>query len=274
MSWVMEVIVPELPDVEHYKRVLEENGFDRTIKSAAVKDARILGELSAEAFTAHLTGRRLVTAHRHGKHLLAKLDAGGWLTFHFGLSGALQFIQNRDDEPPFTRVRLDLADDGSLAYTNKRMLGRVGIAGDAAKFIADERLGPDALDPAFDFPAFQAAVKGVKRDVKSVLMDQQILAGIGNIYSDEILFQARIAPTAAIAKLSPAQLKHLFLEIRKVLKTAIECGAGSEQFVERMPKGSLLPERKKGGHCPHCRLPLKIFKVGGRTAYCCPHCQS
>ena len=106
------------------------------------------------------------------------------------------------------------------------------------------------------------------------LMDQQIIAGIGNIYSDEILFQARIAPTTGIAKLSPAQLKQLFLETRKVLKTAIECGAGSEQFVERMPRGSLLPERKKGGHCPRCRSPLKICKVGGRTAYCCPHCQN
>jgi len=231
----------------------------RIIKSVVVKDARILGEVSAEAFTAHLSGRRLVAVRRHGKHLLAKLDAGGWLTLHFGLSGALQFIQSRDAEPSFTRVRLDLLDDGSLAYTNKRMLGRIGIVEDAVSFIAGEKLGPDALDPAFDFPAFQAAVEGVKRDVKSVL---------------EILFQARIAPTTGIAKLPPARLKQLFLETRKVLKTAIECDAGSEQFVERMPRGSLLPERKKGGHCPRCRSPLKIFKVGGRTAYCCPHCQS
>lgn len=104
-------------------------------------------------------------------------------------------------------------------------------------------------------------------------MDQQIIAGIRNIYSDEILFQARIAPTTSIAKLSPAQFKHLFLETRKVLETAIKCGAGSEEFAERMPKGSLLPERKKGGHRPRCRSPLKIFKVGGRMAYCCPHCQ-
>lgn len=266
--------MPELPDVEHFKQVLEENCLNRTIKNVAVKDARILGELPATAFTAHLRGHRLVAASRHGKHLLARLDAGGWLTFHFGLSGGLQFIQNLDDEPPFTRVRLDLMDDGSLAYTNKRMLGHIGIAADAASFIAGERLGPDALDPAFDFPAFQAAVLGVKRDVKSVLMDQQIIAGIGNIYSDEILFQARITPTTSIAKLSPAQPKHLFLETRKVLETAVACGAGSEQFFERMPKGSLLPERRKDGRCRRCGSPLKILKVGGRTAYSCPHCQS
>ncbi len=265
--------MPELPDVEHFKRVLAQHGLDRTIESVAVKDARILGELSARAFTARLRGRRLVSVRRHGKHLLAQLDAGGWLTLHFGLSGGLQFGHGPDD-PPFTRVRLDLVNDGFLAYTNKRMLGRVGIVEDAADFIAEERLGPDALDPGLDFPAFKTAVEGLKRDVKSILMDQQIIAGIGNIYSDEILFQARIAPSRRINALPPAQLEHLFVQARKVLATAIECGAGSEQLTERMPKGSLLPERKKGGHCPRCRSPLKIFQVGGRTAYCCARCQS
>lgn len=270
----MEVIVPELPDVEQFKRVLARKALDRTIDSVIVKDARILGKLSTRVFAARLCGRKFVAVHRHGKHLLVKLDDGGWLTLHFGLSGGLQFLQSRTDEPSFTRVRLDFTDDGSLAYTNKRMLGRVGIVEDAADFIAAERLGPDALDPALDFAAFRMAVDGIKRDVKSVLMDQQVVAGIGNIYSDEILFQARMAPTARINELPPARLKQLFLQIRKVLQTAIERGAGSEQSIDRMPSGSLLPERKRGGHCPRCRSPLKIFKVSGRTAYCCPHCQS
>jgi formamidopyrimidine-DNA glycosylase len=104
-------------------------------------------------------------------------------------------------------------------------------------------------------------------------MEQQVIAGIGNIYSDEILFQARINPTEQIDKLSPAQLKRLFVEMRRVLKTAVARGAGSERFVDRMPKGFLLPERKRGGHCPRCRSVLKVFKVDGRTGYCCPRCQ-
>src|SRR5262249_8721191 len=106
-----------------------------------------------------------------------------------------------------------------------------------------------------------------------LLMEQQVIAGIGNIYSDEILFQARINPAERIDKLSPNQFKHLFVEMRRVLKTAVARGAGSEQLVERMPKGSLLPERNKGGRCPRCRSVLKIFKIGGRTAYCCRRCQ-
>lgn len=265
--------MPELPDVEGFKRVLTKNALRKTIDRVAVSDARILGKFSVRAFVSHLQGAKLGAARRHGKHLLARVDRGGWLTLHFGMTGALQFVSAADSEPPFTRVRFDFANDGCLAYTNKRMIGRVGLVEDAADFIAAEKLGPDALDRRFDFDAFKSAVLGRKRDVKSVLMDQEIIAGIGNIYSDEILFQARIDPGERVDKLAPGRLKRLFVEARKVLKTAIGSGAGSEQLTERMPKGSLLPERKKGGRCPRCRSPLKIFKVGGRTAYCCPKCQ-
>jgi formamidopyrimidine-DNA glycosylase len=265
--------MPELPDVEGFKCVLAKNALRKTIDRVVVSDARILGKLSVQTFAARLRGAKLVSVRRHGKHLMASIDQDGWLTLHFGMTGTLQFVQNPDEEPPFTRVRLDFVDDDCLAYTNKRMIGRVGLVEDAADFVAAERLGPDALDRRFDFDAFKAAVLGSKRDVKSVLMDQQIVAGIGNIYSDEILFQARINPAERMDRLTPTQLKRLFLEMRRVLKTAIARGAGSEQFTERMPKGSLLPERNKGGRCPRCRSLLKVFKVAGRTAYCCPRCQ-
>ncbi len=266
--------MPELPDVETFKRVLASNALGKTIERVLVSDRRILGKLAAQTFMSRLQGAKLVAARRYGKHLMANIDRGGWLTLHFGMTGALHFVPRPDQEPPFTRVRLDFADDGSLAYTNKRMIGRVGLIEDAADFITEEKLGPDALDPHFDLAAFKAAMLGSKRDVKAVLMDQQIIAGIGNIYSDEILFQARLDPAARAESLTPSQLKQLFATMRKVLETAIARGAGSEQFTERMPKGSLLPERKKGGHCPRCGSPLKMIKVGGRTAYCCPQCQN
>jgi len=250
--------MPELPDVEGFKRVLAGNALRKTIDRVEVSDARILGELSARTFASRLQGARFVAAHRHGKHLMARMDRGGWLTLHFGMTGALQFVRGCAEEPPFTRVRLDFADDGCLAYSNKRMIGRVGLVEDAADFIAHERLGPDALDRCFDLDAFKTAVRGITRDVKSTLMDQGIIAGIGNIYSDEILFQARINPAERMDRLAPSQLKRLFRKMRTVLETS---------------SGSLLPERRKGGRCPRCRSLLKVFKVGGRTAYCCRRCQ-
>lgn len=265
--------MPELPDVEGFKRIFAKNGLHKTIERVVVSDPRILGTLSVRTFSARLRSAKFTAVRRHGKHLMASIDSGGCLTLHFGMTGALQFVDSSREEPPFTRVHLDFARDGCLAYTNKRMLGRVGLTEDVTDFIASEKLGPDALDPRLDFNAFKAAVLDMKRDVKSVLMDQGAIAGIGNIYSDEILFQARINPAERINKLAPSDLRRLFLGMRKVLKTAVDRGAGSEQFIDRMPKGSLLPERKKGGRCPRCGSLLKVFKVGGRTAYCCPHCQ-
>jgi len=250
--------MPELPDVERFKRLLSANALRKTIERVEVSDARILGKLSARTFASRLRGAKLVAALRHGKHLMARIDRGGWLTLHFGLTGALCFVRSRAEAPPFTRVRLDFAGGGSLAYTNKRMIGRVGLAADAADFIVQERLGPDALDPLFDFAAFRAAVREVKRDVKSVLMDQAVIAGIGNIYSDEILYQARINPAERIERLAPGELKRLFRTMRAVL--------GKEG-------GLLLPQRRKGGRCPRCGAPLRAFKLGGRTSYCCRRCQ-
>jgi len=265
--------MPELPDVERFKRILARSALGKRVERVVVSDARILGKRSPRTFVECLQGASLVEARRHGKHLMARLDRGGWLALHFGMTGALHFVQDLDKEPPFTRVRLDFRKDGHLAYTNKRMIGRVDVVDDATEFIAREKLGPDALDPHFSLAEFRAAVADIKRDVKSALMDQELVAGIGNIYSDEILFQARIDPTTRVSELSQASLKHLFTVMRKVLETAIAHGAGSEEFIDQMPKGALLPERKKGGQCPRCHSQLSVSKVGGRTSYYCPRCQ-
>ncbi len=157
-------------DVEGFKRVLTKNALRKSIDRVVVSDARILGKLSVRAFVSRLQGAKLIAARRHGKHLLAQVDGGGWLTLHFGMTGALEFVRTLDSEPPFTRVRLDFANDGCLAYTNKRMIGRVGWVEDTADFVAAERLGPDALDQHFDLDAFKSAVSGIKRDVKSVFV--------------------------------------------------------------------------------------------------------
>lgn len=265
--------MPELPDVEIFKRRLARQGLRKTIDRVVVSDSRILGKLTAQGLRRRLSGRKFLSVRRHGKHLLARLEGEGWLTMHFGMSGGLQFFKAADAEPPFTRVRLDFSRDGHLAYTNKRMIGRIGLANDAKDFIAQERLGPDALGRNFTFAALKRAAAGNQRTVKSVLMDQEIVAGIGNIYSDEILFHARIDPRRPIGALDAAQLRRLYRSIRISLKTAISHGAGSEQFTERMPRGSFLPARKKGGTCPRCARPLKISTLGGRTAYFCVYCQ-
>jgi formamidopyrimidine-DNA glycosylase len=265
--------MPELPDVELYKRYLDEHALRQTIDRVVVSDARILGELPAEAFAARLTGNRFEDSRRHGKHLLVRLRRDGWLTLHFGMTGGLVCFREEADDPPYDRVRFDLEGGRHLAYVNRRMLGRVGLADDAEEFIRAEELGPDALDPAFDLAAFDRAIAGRRRDVKSVLMDQTLVAGIGNIYADEILFQARLHPRTPVGALGERQRTALFEQIKAVLTTAIECGAGAEQFLERLPEDYLLPQRDKSGKCPRCGAGIAALKSGGRTSYYCPRCQ-
>jgi formamidopyrimidine-DNA glycosylase len=265
--------MPELPDVEVFRRRLSARGLRKKIRQVAVSDARILDEVTAATLARRLKGRQFTATRRRGKHLLARLDKGGWLTLHFGMTGALHYYEDPDDAPPYTCVRLDLVKGAHLSYTSKRKIGRIGMADDAKDFIAEENLGPDALDRAFDLPAFKAALAGTTRSIKAALMDQALLAGIGNIFSDEILFQARIDPETSVADLGAAKVKRLYRTMRHVLKTAIERGAGSEQFVERVPKGWLLPQRRKDGRCPRGHGPLRISTIGGRTAYSCARCQ-
>ncbi len=265
--------MPELPDVEIFRRRLQRHGLERRIAEVAVNDARILDGVSRKRFRDSLAGARLTSTRRHGKHLLAAIDKGGWLTLHFGMTGALVPFDDMDDEPDYDRIRFDFADGGHLAYTSLRMLGKVGLAEDADAFIEKEKLGPDALAPDFDLAAFEAAVEGRRTNVKSVLMDQSAVAGIGNIYADEILFKAGLHPKSRIDKLSKKALRALYRQTRKVLETAIDRGAGSEQFLERLPRSYLLPQRAKDGDCPRCHAPLRTTRVGGRTTYFCPECQ-
>jgi formamidopyrimidine-DNA glycosylase len=263
--------MPELPDVELMKQRLQGAALRKPITDVAVRDARILADVGAKAFAAALRGRRFERALRRGKHLLVALDDGRWLTLHFGMTGDLLSFAPGDAEPKFTRVRFDFADGGHLAYTNRRMLGRVGLADDAAAFIAAEDLGPDALD--LDRDAFEGILAGRRGALKSLLMDQAALAGIGNIYSDEILFQARLHPQTPVDRLAAKERSRLYRAMRKVLETAIAVEAGSEHGAERLPRGYLLPQRQKGGRCPVCGGALETLKVGGRTGYCCPRCQ-
>jgi len=265
--------MPELPDVELLRRYLDGQALRQRIERVHVGDARILADLSAPQFAAKLEGRAFEASRRHGKHLLVRLTGDGWLTLHFGMTGDLAYFENVADDPPYDRVRFDFAKGGHLAYLNRRMLGRVGLADDAEAFIVAEQLGPDALDPAFDIASFESALDGRRRDVKALLMDQSLMAGIGNLYADEILFQARLHPRARTDRLDRAQRRRLFEQIKEVLETAIACGAGAEQLLERLPDGYLLPERQAGGHCPRCGTALATLKSGGRTSYFCPRCQ-
>lgn len=265
--------MPELPDVENYRRYLNATSLHRTIEGVKIGSTKILRRISEPHLARALRGRRLERARRHGKHLLAGLDDGAWLTMHFGMTGRLNYFRRLANDSPYDRLRLDFDNGYHLAFVNRRLLGRIGLEKDADAFIESQGLGVDAMDPSLDDKAFAKLMAGRRGHVKSALMDQSLLAGIGNIYSDEILFQAGLHPKTSVQTLEEASLSSLFRAIRRVLTVAIKRGAGSEELVGRLPSSYLLPHREDGAPCPRCCCRIATVKMQNRTAYYCPRCQ-
>ncbi|MBL26191.1 MAG: formamidopyrimidine-DNA glycosylase [Rhodospirillaceae bacterium] len=270
-SWE-DLPVPELPDVENYKRYLDATALHERVADVVVGNAKVLRGLSASEISKRLTGRSLESSCRHGKHLLVTLDDGACLTIHFGMTGRLAYFKAMDEDPKYDRLRLDFDNGYHLAFDCRRMIGRVGLAESDTAFVAAEELGPDALD--VDLTAFRKLLADRRGGIKAALMDQSLLAGIGNVYSDEILFHAGIDPRAAVEALDDDTVAALHHSLRTVLKTAIDRGAGSEELIHRLPDTYLLPHREQGAGCPRCDGKVHRAKIAGRTSYFCPACQT
>ena len=265
--------MPELPDVENYRRYLERHARRQLVKEIDIPDRRVLRKLPASRFRQRVLDARMTATRRHGKHLLVALDKGGWITFHFGMTGALVYGAGGSAAPAYARLGFRFSNGSYLAYIDSRKLGHIGFAEDADQFVAAEKLGPDALDPKLTLAAFRELLASSRGNAKSFLMDQSRMAGVGNIYADEILFQARIHPEMPVRQLKPEQTARLYASLRRVLRISIARGAGSENFVDRLPVNYLLRHRDKGDHCPRCGSTIQTLRMAGRTAYFCPRCQ-
>jgi len=259
--------MPELPDVETYKRYLDATALHQRVARVRIEDATVLQDaIEPQALAAGLTGQQLESSRRHGKHLFAALDGGDWLLMHFGMTGRLQYYRAHDAMPDYTQVQLDFDNGYHLAYIAPRKLGEVAIIDDPDAFITEQGLGPDALGLGWD--AFAALAEGRRGMVKTWLMDQETMAGIGNVYSDEILFQARLHPKTRLPDLGQAGLQQVFETMRQVLQQAIDVQCDPQRM-----SGFLVPHRGEGEPCPRCAGPIERIQAGGRGSYYCPRCQ-
>lgn len=262
--------MPELPDVETFRRYLDAHGLNQTIEEVAVGDERVVKRATPAELADYLQGRRLERTYRRGKHLFAALDGEGWLELHFGMTGYLAYYRAPGDAPEYSHVRLAYANGYHLAFVDRRKLGYVAPVRDLAACLAVLELGIDALDPELDAPAFRELAEGRGGQVKCWLMDQATMAGIGNVYSDEILFQAGIHPRTPLKKLGWADLDRLHGHMRNVLKAAI----AAQVRPGDMPGDFLVPLREMDdAACPRCGTPVAKVKACGRTAQYCPRCQ-
>ena len=259
--------MPELPEVEIFKRYLDATSLHQRIDDVDVRNTYILKETSARELARGLKGRRFESSRRHGKHLFVRLDRDLWLRLHFGMTGSLQYFKNAERAPRYARVLFVFANNHCLAFDDQRQFGQIGLLKDVEEFLKEHELGPDALD--LGLGEFRKILGKHRGAVKSVLLNQRVIAGIGNIYADEILFRVRIHPATEIARLNATALTKLFRATHYILERAITARADTNQI----PKSWLLPRRGKGGKCPRCGRRLKSGTIGGRTAWFCAHCQ-
>jgi formamidopyrimidine-DNA glycosylase len=259
--------MPELPDVEIYKRYLEETSLHQPVARVHIGARSLLQGISPQALARRLHHRPLERTHRHGKYLFAEVDHEGWLMLHFGMTGRLRYGRSPDTTAANAEAVFFFDNGRYLAHLDPRKLGHIGWVDDPRFMVRDSALGPDAL--RLDFDRFRRLAEGRHGQVKCWLMNQHVMAGIGNVYSDEILFQARLRPDARVDRLSDRDLCDVFEAMQDVMETAIDVDANPAAF----PRTYLLPHRHKAGCCPRCggRLERRIFC--GRGAWLCPRCQ-
>jgi formamidopyrimidine-DNA glycosylase len=259
--------MPELPDVEVFRQYLNATSLHQKIEAVHINHQRVLKGITRRTLQKRLKGRELEETGRHGKHLFVKTTHNRWLRLHFGMIGFVRYYKNRSRQPEHVRLQLDFSNGYCLIYDNQRLLGQIGWTPSPEEFVRKQDLGPDALD--LDPDEFQQLLSGQRKSVKSALMDQNTIAGTGNIYSDEILFQAEIHPRTAAGDLKKSTLKTLYDEMRRVLREAVESRADPQNFPDRF----LIPHRRKDDHCPRCGSRIEKISIAGRSCYVCPHCQ-
>jgi formamidopyrimidine-DNA glycosylase len=258
--------MPELPEVEIFARYFARHALGQKIARVDVRDERILGEIRADAFARKLKGSTFLSVRRHGKHLFAETSKKDtWLHLHFGMSGDLAYYRERENEPRFARIVFDFASGGHLAFEDMRLFGVADLVSSPDTFIADRGLGPDPLDASFTFARFAGLLERRRGAIKSLLMSQEIIAGLGNLWVDETLHIASIHPRRPIDRLTKNDQRAIFNAMRRLLRDVI---ARHERGVD-LPAAWLYHRRETDARCSRCGGTIRRMVVFGRTTYFC-----
>lgn len=278
--------MPELPEVETIRRDLEREALGRRIKSVEVGGMRsIRRHPNKKHFVAKLVGRKLAAAERKGKYLLLRLDDGDVLVVHLGMSGQLLLVHHpKEPVDKHTHVVISLVSAGQLRFVDPRTFGEMFVT--TADHVADEvpelaHLGFDPLDDVMTWVDFGELLRARHSMLKPLLMDQKFLAGIGNIYSDEILFAAGLRYDRSSDSLSSQEIRRLYRSMVETLQDAIRHRGSSladEQYRDLFGEtGEFQSQHKvydrEGQACRRCRSPIVRVRIGGRSHFLCEQCQ-
>jgi formamidopyrimidine-DNA glycosylase len=269
--------MPELPEVETVARDLNERLVGLTILGVKVHFEGSLDTASREDFSQALTGRRILGVGRRGKYIIVKLSDEQAMLVHLRMTGQLLVRDKSDIPDKHVHLAYDLEDGCRLWFRDVRKFGRVYLAQDPDE--VTNKLGPEPLDPDFTEGAFCARLTRHRGMLKPLLLDQRFLAGLGNIYVDESLFQASLRPRRRVDTLAEDDPPRLYRAIRRVLSEAIaNRGTSLSDYVDSRGEPGRNQEhlavfRRAGGPCPRCGTPIQRDRVGGRGTFYCPTCQ-
>lgn len=273
--------MPELPEVETVRRSLLPHVLNRQIVGLRLGDfPGVLGDDAADAVAARITGRRIVAIDRRGKYLLFRLDDDSTLMVHLRMTGQLSVVPRDTPRLRFEHLAIELDNGHDLRFADQRKFGRVLHLLPADVERLDRRLGPEPLSEDFTPEVLAASLARRPGKLKSVLLDQRLIAGLGNIYVDEALFLARLHPERSARSLTQDEVERLHRAIRDVLHGSLERrGTTFSSFQDANGEaggyGASLTVYGRGGkgHCPRCGHGLARLVVGGRGTHFCPNCQ-
>ncbi len=257
--------MPELPEVAYSKKYVDATALHKKIKLVRVPEPKLLQATQKDAEKI-LTGKEFTQSIRHGKYLFLKTSDNDFLVFHFGMTGKFDF-SHEDDPPEYTRFYLEFQDNSKLFFICPRKLGKIYISESMEDFLEEHSVGKDALE--FSKKEFRELLEGKRGSIKGALTNQSLIAGIGNMYADEILFQTKIHPKKAVNELSEKEIGEIYKKMGQVLETVID----SKQKEAGLPKNYLTRHRKEGDDCPNCKGKVEMLKISGRSTYFCPSCQ-
>jgi formamidopyrimidine-DNA glycosylase len=255
--------MPELPEVEHAASRLRAAAVGRTIRRVDVHHPSHARQLPPPARRS-LTGRRIIAVERRGKLQRIRLDDDRVILVHFRMTGDWTIADAAHPSPPHARVTLDLDDGTRVSLDDPRALSTVRVEPADA---VDERLGPEPSDATLTPDALGLALAPRRLAIKLALLDQRLIAGVGNIYAAEALWRARIDPRAPANELTALQRRALLRALRAVL-------AAATGRLYRDGGGRFAVYDREGDPCRRCRRPIARFTQGGRSTYWCPACQA
>ncbi len=269
--------MPELPEVETVVRGLRDRLCGRTITRVEIHWPRTIAAPSPEEFAAGLAGQRICDVERRGKFIVVRLERGDLLV-HLRMTGQLLW-RPTGETACCGHLRVALHLDGErLLFNDARKFGRMYWVPEASAFLAG--LGPEPLDDSLTADALAARLRTRRVPIKALLLDQRFLAGVGNIYADETLHAARIAPQRPANTLALAEVRALHAALRSVLRCAIE-NRGTTLSDYRDVQGqqgqhqeALQAYGREGQPCPRCGCAIERTRLRGRSSYHCPRCQS